>query len=112
MVIPLHKENGYLGIPLSGSDFQFPPYTDPVLEGRVDYKYGRKSLLFGVEYNPEIFFNLRSNFFLAIGLVGNYSFGWITHGRFEVLNNTSTYHGEMVQNFSKIGISLRLGLEK
>ncbi|MDO8366321.1 MAG: hypothetical protein Q7T20_05945 [Saprospiraceae bacterium] len=112
MVIPLHKESEYLGIPLSGSDFQFPPYTDPVLEGRVDYKYGRKSLLFGVEYNPEMFFNLRSNFFLAIGLVGNYSFGWITHGRFEVSNNTSTYHGEMVQNFSKLGISIRIGLEK
>ena len=112
MVIPLSKEKVYLGIPRSGSDFEFPPYTDPILEGWVDYKYGREPLLFGVEYNPEIFFNLKNNFFLAVGLVGNYSLGWITHGRFEVSNNTSTYHGEMVQNFSKIGISLRLGLEK
>jgi hypothetical protein len=112
IVIPLSKEKVYLGIPRSGSDFEFPPYTDPILEGWIDYKYGREPLLFGVEYNPEIFFNLKNNFFLALGLVGNFSYGVISHGRFEVSNNTSTYYGAMIQNFSKLGISLRLGLEK
>ncbi len=112
MVIPLHKENTYLGIPQSGSGFQFPPYTDPILEGSVDYNYGRNAVLFGFEYNPEIIFKVGNVIYGAIGLVGNYSFGVISQGRFEVSNNTSTYHGAIIQNFSKIGISLRIGLEK
>ena len=112
VVIPLSKEKEYLGIQRGGADFEFPPFTDPILEGWVDYKYGREPLLFGVEYNPEIFFNLKNNFFLALGLVGNFSYGVISHGRFEVSNNTSTYYGAMIQNFSKLGISIRIGLEK
>ncbi len=50
MVIPLHKENAYLGIPQSGPDFQFPPYTDPILEGSVDYNYGRNAVPFDLNH--------------------------------------------------------------
>jgi hypothetical protein len=112
LVVPLTKENGYFGVPKNRAIDVFAPYKDPIVEGQIDYKYGRNDVLWGIEYNPELFFKSHNKSFCAIGLVGNYSFGVISHGRFTVSNNKTTFHGAVIQNFSKLGVSLRLGLEK
>ncbi len=112
VVLPLEKEYAYLGVPLHSSGIQAPPFDDPVLEGRVDYKYGREPILFGIEYNPEIFFSIRPPFFVALGLVANYSRGVIAQGKFEVSNSRTTYYGALLQNFSKLGVSIRIGFRK
>jgi hypothetical protein len=108
-VFPLSKEKGYFGVPMSGPPNQFPPFENPIMEGDVNANYGRDKVLLGLEYNPEFIITARDSYFIAVGLVGNYSRGVITQGRFRVTNNTTTYYGAVIQGFSKIGISARCG---
>jgi hypothetical protein len=90
-----------------------PPYENPVLEGWVDYNLGRAPVVFGIEYNPEIIFNTRYRTFVALGLVVNYSGREVIgHGTFEVTNGNNSYYGAMLQKFSKLGMTLRVGLDK
>ncbi|GAB4499976.1 MAG: hypothetical protein OHK0019_37810 [Saprospiraceae bacterium] len=114
VVFPVEKEYEYLGVPLSfnNNGNQLPPYENPILEGWVDYEYGREPVLFGVEYNPEIIFNLRNRSFIAVGLVANYSKGVIAQGNFEVFNTRRSYYGALLQKFSKLGLTVRFGFEK
>lgn len=48
--------------------------------------------------------------FLALGLVANYSQGVMSQGHFTVSNHQSTYYGASIQHFSKLGVTLRIGL--
>jgi hypothetical protein len=114
-VFPLEREYEYLGVPLNfnGNGNQLPPYENPVLEGWVDYNLGRAPVVFGIEYNPEIIFNTRYRTFVALGLVVNYSGREVIgHGTFEVTNGNNSYYGAMLQKFSKLGMTLRVGLDK
>lgn len=112
-VLPLEKENIYLGVPLIANSTQPIPFEDAILEGWIDYVNGREKGLIGIEYNPELVFYLRKPIFVAVGLVANYSFGGVTaHGTFKVSNDYTTYYGAALQKFSKLGISLRVGFMK
>ena len=113
-VVPLEKEFVYLGVPLIANSTQPVPYQDAILEGWIDYANGREKVLLGIEYNPELIFNFRAPVFVALGLVANYSFGGrvIAHGTYKVSNENTTYYGAVVQKFSKLGISLRIGFIK
>jgi len=112
-VVPLEKEYAYLGVPLVVNSNQPIPFEEAILEGCIDYANGRGKVLLGIEYNPEVIFNLRAPVFVALGLVVNYSFGGVVaHGTFEVANDHTTYYGAALQKFSKLGISVRVGFEK
>ena len=115
VVLPSEKEYAYLGVPLNfnNNGNQLPPYENAILEGWIDYNLGRAPILFGIEYNPEIVFKFRYRTFMALGLVANYSGREvIAHGTFEVTNQKTTYYGAMLQRFSKLGVTLRVGFEK
>lgn len=115
VVLPTEKEYAYLGVPLNVNNVgnQLPPYENPILEGWIDYGLGRAAILFGIEYNPEIVFNFRHRTFMALGLVANYSGREIiAAGRFVVTNQRTTYYGALLQQFSKLGVTLRVGFEK
>lgn len=115
VVLPTEKEYEYLGVPLdfNNNGNQYPPYENPILEGWIDYDLGRAPILFGIEYNPEIVFTFRHRTFMALGLVANYSGREIiAAGTFEVTNQQNTYYGAMLQRFSKLGMTLRVGFEK
>lgn len=115
VVLPTEKEYEYLGVPLdfNNNGNQLPPYENALLEGWIDYDLGRAPILFGIEYNPEIVFHSRHRTFLALGLVVNYSGREVmAHGTFKVTNRTTTYYGAMLQRFSKLGVTLRVGFEK
>lgn len=105
-LLPLKKENVDLRVPLNSK-----PQT-PILAGRVDHAYGREQILFGVEYNPELHFRLSGSVFAALGLVANYSWGITGQGHFTVSNAQTSYYGVMLQGFSKLGVSFRVGLER
>lgn len=111
--VPTEKEYGYLGIPLMSEIGEFPPYKNPILEGAIDYKYGRSTVLVGVEYNPEFNFHILKSGFMAVGLVFNLSRGVMAQGLFTVSNDDSKYYGALIQHFSKkIGLSVRIGWNK
>lgn len=112
LVLPLEKEDAYVGVPLGSDMLQSPPYDNPILEGRVDYTYGRDPVVFGLEYNPELMFKLPNHCFMALGLVANYSRGVIAQGKFTVSNEKRVYYSAMLQSFSKLGITMRIGLER
>jgi hypothetical protein len=103
------SEYVYLGIPLVTNDLPFAPFKNPILEGEVTYN---GKFLIGGEYNPEIYFNLKKQYFIAVGLVFNYTYDVAAYGIFNVFNDHTTYYGGMVQEFSKIGISARIGLQR
>lgn len=106
-VVPLEKENVRFDVPLSSAG-----NGQPVLEGLVAYDYGREKVVFGLEYNPEVYFKLSHGTFIAMGLVVNYSNGVLAQGKFRVSNDQTTYYGASLQRFSKIGISARVGLAR
>jgi hypothetical protein len=76
----------------------------------VNHQYRNGWVFFGFEYRPEMVF-IRSDrrSFAAVGLVFNYTFGDIYRGAVTVDNERTAYHGAIVQQFSKIGISARIG---
>jgi hypothetical protein len=80
-----------------------------LLEGVVDKKYHRNAVVFGLEYRPEIILREDNRFFLALGAVLNYSFGRTAIGRVTIDNGTTQYHGELRQEFSKVGVTARVG---
>lgn len=109
LVVPLSKEDIINFIP-DGMDPSLPPHLWPqILWAEINYKYGRSSTLFGVEYQPELLVHADERFFYGIGMVFNYTSGVIAQGRATVDNGRSQYYGGIIQNFSKIGVSLRLG---
>jgi len=115
VILPTEKEYAYLGVPLdfNNNGNQFSSFENAILEGWIDYDLGRSPILFGIEYNPEIVFNFRHRTFMALGLVANYSGrDIIAAGAFEVTNQKTTYYGVMLQRFSKLGMTLRIGFEK
>jgi hypothetical protein len=108
-ILLLPSENVYMGVPLETDSAPFPPFINPVLEGKVTYN---GTFLVGGEYNPEVYFKLKKQYFLALGLVINYTYDVAAYGEFIVTNKHTTYYGSIVQEFSKIGISARFGLQK
>jgi hypothetical protein len=82
-----------------------------IIEGEFLEKYGHHKLLAGVEYNPEILFKMHKRVFFGLGMVFNYTWGVMANGRATVSNGTTTYYGGMLQKFSKIGISARMGFQ-
>lgn len=110
LVIPLEKESHGTLI-FDGADPSLPPDLWPsILKTYVDYDYGRSSALLGLEYQPELLFSLDKRFFCGIGLVFNISSGVIAQGRATVDNGRTRYNGAVIQHFSKIGLTLRMGL--
>jgi hypothetical protein len=112
VVAPLHQENVYFGVSKNAPDNALPPYVQPIVEGSVSHQFGRNNTLFGMEYHPELIFSKKKDMFWAVGLVGNYSFGVISQGRFTVSNQKTAYYGALIQPFSKIGLTLRVGFQK
>jgi hypothetical protein len=62
-----------------------------------------------LEYQTELLVNLDKRFFYGIGLVFNLSSGVIAQGRAIVDNGRTQYYGGIIQNFSKIGVTARIG---
>ncbi len=109
-VAPLTKEDELI-LAVERAYLTLPVHLVPkILEGNIHYKYGRESVLFGLEYQPEIVFHSEKKLFYAIGLVFNTSYGIITQGRVKVSNGHTDYFGELTQRFSKIGLTLRVGI--
>lgn len=109
LVIPLERESRGTLL-FDGADQSLPPDLWPViLKTYVDYDYGRSGALLGLEYQPELLFSLDKRFFCGIGLVFNISSGVIAQGRATVDNGRTRYNGAIIQEFSKIGLTLRVG---
>jgi hypothetical protein len=109
--LPMGKEGStselrdvkYLGQPSGGS-------TPSYLSVEVDHQFRNRWLFWGGEYRPELVFpRPGKRTFAAIGLVFNYTFGDIYRGAVTVDNERTTYYGAMVQRFSKIGVTARVG---
>jgi hypothetical protein len=109
-VIPIIKENELIQV-IEPSYLLLPPplYPNIILDGNMNYDYGRKNILIGFEYRPEIMFNLDKRIFYGLGLVFNYTYGTVGQGRVKVTNGQTTYLGGIIQNFAKIGISFKVG---
>ncbi|HFA50669.1 MAG TPA: hypothetical protein ENJ95_16805 [Bacteroidetes bacterium] len=108
-VAPISKENETIQI-VERTLLTQPYHLVPkILNGDINYKYGRDKVLFGIEYQPELLFNLDRRIFYGIGLVFNYSRGVIAQGRIKVSNGRTEYNGGILQGFSKIGITARIG---
>lgn len=110
LVIPLEKEDSGF-FQFERSFFGTPPHLIPtfILKGEVNHKYGRDPVLVGIEYQPELLFNVDKRIFYGIGLVFNYSYGITGQGRVSVDNGRTPYYGGFTQGFSKIGLSARIG---
>jgi hypothetical protein len=110
LFLTLGREDLRLGVSDS-SYFNLPFEQRPrFLEVEVNHQYRNGWVFFGFEYRPEMVF-IRSDrrSFAAVGLVFNYTFGDIYRGAVTVDNERTAYHGAIVQQFSKIGISARIG---
>jgi hypothetical protein len=109
-VVPLGKENANFLV-IEKRDPTIPSFDNvKTLSGSLDYSYGRDRVLYGVEYQPEALFHSDKKFFYALGLVFNYSGGVLANGRAVVDNGRTRYYGGVIQGFSKIGVTLRVGL--
>ncbi len=108
LVIPITKEDDL--IIMDERPFRLLPDHSPhLLDGDISHRYGRNDVLFGLEYQPEILFRMDNRVFMGLGLVFNYSWGVIAHGRVTVDNEQTQYYGGITQGFSKIGITARVG---
>jgi hypothetical protein len=109
LVVPIEKEGKGTKV-FDGTYPSLPPHLWPsILYTYVDYDYGRSSALLGLEYQTELLVNLDKRFFYGIGLVFNLSSGVIAQGRAIVDNGRTQYYGGIIQNFSKIGVTARIG---
>lgn len=109
VVLPITKENESIQM-VERSFLTLPPHLVPkILDGEINYKYGREKILFGLEYQPELLYRIDKRFFYGLGLVFNYSWGIIAQGRVKVDNGHTKYFGGLTQSFSKIGIMARIG---
>lgn len=109
IVIPTTKESRQIFV-YDGIDPTLPPHLwKNILLADVNHKYGRSSTLLGIEYQPEFLVHADERFFYGIGMVFNYSSGVIAQGRATVDNGRTQYYGGIIQNFSKIGLTLRIG---
>lgn len=70
---------------------------------------GRSPVLFGLQYHPEVVFDIGASTFIALGIVLNYSWGELATGVFEVDNGRTAYAGNAAQRLAKSGITFRLG---
>lgn len=84
---------------------------NPLLEGEFSEKYPHHKLALGLEYSPELLLHTHKRVFFGLGMVFNYSWGVLVQGRATVSNGTTTYYGGMLQRFSKIGITARMGFQ-
>ncbi|MBK6901525.1 MAG: hypothetical protein IPH04_01590 [Saprospirales bacterium] len=108
-VTPVTKDNDQIVVIEKLQPGVPPELWTTLLRGEVDNKYGRSTVLFGLEYQPELLFHLDERFFYGIGLVFNISDGDVAHGRVTVDNGRTAYYGAIFQKFSKIGLTARMG---
>lgn len=108
---PLQREFRIIQVPLTSNGTDFP-VVNPILDGRIDAGLGRASLMMGFEYNPEIILPVDKDFFVALGVVFNWTRGVMAQGAYTVSNQHTTYYGAMLQEFGKIGVTARFGLNR
>lgn len=109
-VVPITKENDDI-IMLEQSYQSIPLHLVPniILNGNMNYNFGRDNFLLGIEYQPELLFGMDKKIFYGLGMVFNYSRGIVGQGRVKVTNGITTYHGGVIQGFSKLGVTFRVG---